>query len=532
MTANASRRIDRCRHRGSATTAVELRETHCSWVLLIGDRAVKLKKPLDLGFVDWRTVGQREQACRREIQLNRRFAPDVYRDVYAVCDSSGTVCDWLVVMDRMPANLRLSTMIAEGHPVDDALRSVARILAVHHATARRSARIDANGGPAALLARWSSNLASLADSRVIGAETLTALTELAGAYVSGRHALFRQRVAEGRIRDGHGDLLAEDIFCLADGPRILDCLEFDDDLRAVDGVDDAAVLAMDLERLGAPELAREFISRFVEFADDPCPPSLIHHYIAYRAVMRAKIAGIRVRQGDPAAADEARQLASIGLRHLLLGRPTLVLVGGLAGTGKTTIAAALADHLGHVVLRSDRIRKEISDLDPNRRVEIPPDLYSPSTTEATYRTMLTRARLLLQRGESVLLDATWQAARMRDRARAVADDTMSVVQELCCTAPQEVADARIQQRNALTEDASDATVSVAHRLAAAYEPWPEASVIDTSTTRADSFAQALHAVRLTDRYVLARAEAAITHQAPVTRESPVGAPPQSVGGVI
>ncbi|HEU4546944.1 MAG TPA: AAA family ATPase, partial [Microlunatus sp.] len=388
---------------GSPDASVQLLETHGAWVLLIGDVAVKWKKSLDLGFVDWTSVDQREHACREEVRLNRRFAPDVYRDVLAVRDTSGAACEWLVVMDRMPAEQRMSTMIDDGRLVDDDLRAVAHILATHHATARSSDRIAANGESPALLSRWTSNLEALRQHSVVDATTLSAITELAETYIAGRRPLLQQRVTDGHIRDGHGDLLAEDIFCLSDGPRILDCLEFDDDLRAVDGVDDAAVLAMDLERLGAPELGREFITRFVEFAGDPCPPSLIHHYIAYRAVMRAKIAAIRVHQGDTTATEQARLLATIGLRHLRLGRPTLVLVGGLPGTGKTTLAAALADDLEYVVIRSDRVRKEIAGLDPNKHGGGPPGLYSAAMTERTYRLMLARADQLLQRGESVLL---------------------------------------------------------------------------------------------------------------------------------
>ena len=273
-------------------------------------------------------------------------------------------------------------------------------------------------------------------------------------------------------------------------------MEFDDDLRAVDGVDDAAVLAMDLERIGAPGLAHEFMNQFIEFTADPCPPSLIHHYIAYRAVMRAKIAAIRARQGDPDAAAQGRLLIGIGRRHLRRARPALMLVGGLPGTGKTTVASDLADSLGGVLLRSDRIRKESAGVDPNGGCRGDVGLYTAERTQQTYRLMIERAHLLLGHGESVILDATWSSPEARAEARAVAADRRATVHELRCVAPSEVADARIRDRQATGTDPSDATPEVAHAMAATFNPWPEATVIDTIRSIADTSQEAQTALHL------------------------------------
>ena len=148
---------------------------------------------------------------------------------------------------------------------------------------------------------------------------------------------------------GHGDLLAGDIFCLDDGPRILDCLDFDDRLRWLDGLDDAACLAMDLEHLGNRRLGEQFIGWYAEYSGDPAPASLCHHYIAYRAFVRAKVSCLRSGQGAPAAAGEARELAGIALKHLREGAVALVLIGGLPGTGKSALADAVASRLGATV---------------------------------------------------------------------------------------------------------------------------------------------------------------------------------------
>ena len=187
--------------------------------------------------------------------------------------------------------------------------------------------------------------------------------ELTLRFLDGRGPLLARRVADGCAVDGHGDLMADDVFCLADGPRALDCLEFDDRLRYLDRIDDAAFLAMDLERLGAPDLGTAFLQWYVELSGDNAPPALVDHYVAYRAFVRAKVACVRTAQGEDHTA-EARQLLDLTFEHLSANAVTLVLVGGAPGTGKSTVAAELADRLGLVLLGSDRVRKELAGLDP------------------------------------------------------------------------------------------------------------------------------------------------------------------------
>ncbi|GAA3394888.1 bifunctional aminoglycoside phosphotransferase/ATP-binding protein [Cryptosporangium minutisporangium] len=476
-------------------------ETHSGVVFFTGDRAYKLKKPLDLGFVDFRTPESRRHACHREVELNRQFARDVYLGVAEVHGPDGRPCDWLVVMRRMPTDRRLSALLAAGEDGDGPLRALARMLAAHHATARRSAVIDAQGSPAALRTRWTDNLAGLEPFRGTIADpvVLDEIADRALRYVDGRGDLLADRVASGRVRDGHGDLLADDVFCLDDGPRALDCLEFDDALRAVDGVDDAACLAMDLERLGAPAAAARFLGWFAEFTGGPRVTSLEHHYVAYRAVMRAKVASLRWQQGDTGRAADVTRLLGIGLTHLRAAEARLILVGGLPGVGKSTVAGGLADALGAVLLRSDRMRKEAAGLAPEADGRAPwrTGLYEPGRTSSAYDALLHRAVDALRRGESVVLDASWAGAVQRDAARVVASRAGATLVELHCVAPAAVAAERIAHRSG---DPSDATPEIAARLAAEFAPWPEASVVHTDRTPADAIAAALHRVgRTVDR---------------------------------
>jgi predicted kinase len=291
--------------------------------------------------------------------------------------------------------------------------------------------------------------------------------------------LLRARISDGRIVDGHGDLLADDIFCLDDGPRILDCLEFDDKLRWLDGLDDAAFLAMDLERLGEPALAEQFTRWYIEFSADPAPTALRHHYVAYRAFVRAKVGCLQAGQGDPHAAATARQLTGVTLRHLRAGAITVVLIGGLPATGKSALAGALASRLGCTVLSSDRVRKELAGVSPGEHsaADYGAGIYAPHWTERTYTELLRRAARLLAMGESVILDASWVSAGRRSAAASVAEAASADLVQLCCTAPSGITMQRMSRRQ---DDVSDASPVVAAQMAAVQEPWPEAIILDTS----------------------------------------------------
>jgi predicted kinase len=267
---------------------------------------------------------------------------------------------------------------------------------------------------------------------------------------------------------------------LQDGPRILDCLEFDERLRISDGLADAAFLAMDLERLGAPMAARRFLEDYEHASGDDPPRSLEDHYIAYRAHVRCKVSCIRARQQPgPGVEALARDLAGLALRHLQRARVRLVLVGGLPGSGKSTVAERLATERGWLHLSSDLVRKELAGVPPgtHREEAFRAGLYSPDSTERTYRELLTRAQQALQAGRSVLLDASFTDGRWRQQARDLAARTASDLVELHCAAPPDLADHRITVR---TGSASDATPAVRRQLALAADPWPEAGTVDTT----------------------------------------------------
>lgn len=462
----------------AATSYAETRETHSAVVFLVGDRAYKLKKPVDLGFLDFTTRTRRLEVLRQELALNRRLAPDVYLGISDVLDVDGGPLDHLLVMRRMPEQRRLAHLVRTGADVGGHLAALAHLVATFHAHSPRSPEVDVSGTREALRARWESNLAGVQPfvGTRLDASVVDSVRLLVERYLAGRGCLFDDRIRRSAIVDGHGDLLAEDIFCLSDGPRVLDCIEFDDRLRHLDRIDDIACLAMDLERLGSPESAEGLVATYLTLTADTAPSSLLHHYIAYRAFMRAKVACLPHGR-DTASSSSPAQLVDLAHRHLREGRVSLVLVGGPPGTGKSTLASGLADALGWTVLSSDRVRKELAGLpaDTHAPAAVRQGIYTPQWTEHTYRELLHRAESLLSMGETVVLDATWGDTGTRALAAELAHRTSSDLTQLRCDLPQEMAAQRIAGR----DSASDADPVVAAALRAEFEEWPEAARIDT-----------------------------------------------------
>ena len=460
-------------------------ETHSAIVVFVGDRAYKMKKPVDLGFLDFSTRAARERACHHEVDLNRRLAPDVYVGVADVVGPDGEVCDHLVVMHRMPDDRRLTSLLAQGETAWGCLRAVARQVAALHAAAPTS-----SGDPAiaqvatrdAVAGNWADNFDTIHPfvDEVVPREEFRRVHRLATRFLAGRERLFADRIARGMVRDGHGDLLAEDIFCLDDGPRVLDCLDFADRYRYGDVLLDAAFLAMDLERLGHPAAAEQFLAWYAEFSGEHHPDGLAEHYIAYRAHVRAKVACLRYAQGDAAMAEEARGLHRLVLDHLRRGRVALALVGGLPGTGKSTVASGLSDTLGWALLRTDEIRKDLAGLghDVAAPEAVDEGLYHPERVAEVYRETLARAQGLLEWGVPVIVDASWSSAADRRAAAELAEATSSTLVQVRCETSLDVARARLAARPP-GGDASDATVEVLDALAGRADPWPQAAVVRT-----------------------------------------------------
>jgi uncharacterized protein len=471
----------------TAVPYVDVHETHTGIVVLVGDRAFKAKKPVLTDFLDYRTSEERERACFREFKLNSRLSPDSYLGVAHLTDPTGAPAEPVVVMRRYRGEDRLTAIVTHEQPGQSAqsvLDRIANMLARFHEQAERDQVINEQGKPSAIVQRWHENLTELnryaaTSSSGISDRSLSRIQHLVAEFTLGRATLLNNRIDEGCIVDGHADLLADDIFCAGgDEPALLDCLEFDDKLRYVDRIDDAAFLAMDLEFLGRKDLGDYFLEQYVAHSADTAPPSLRDFYIGYRAVVRAKVDCMRVVQGKLESKADAATHLDIALQHLENGAIRLALIGGNPGTGKSTLAHALAERSGAQVISTDDLRRELlaSGAISGGTAVLDAGLYTPDNVAIVYEVALRRAQVLLSEGQSVILDGTWRDPQLRAHAYRVAVETHSALVDLMCVAPTDMAAERINERRGGN---SDVTPEIADALDA-HNGWDDAYRVDTS----------------------------------------------------
>ncbi len=491
-------------------------ETHLSRLFFTPDRVYKLLKSVDTGFVSFTSSQSRLAGIEAEYYLNSRVSPDVYLGVADIVENDSIV-DRMLIMKRLPAARQLSRLLeawsvrtldhSDPTELQDCVREAARCIAAFH-----SDQVPVYGSAAApaslpaIESNWNdnfTNLAPLVGTRsgpgslvLIDGNDDAELRSLVEQYLHGRAQLLLERQQHGRIIDGHGDLRAEHVFCLEDGVRIIDCVAFRDDYRIVDVLNDVAFLAMDIHRLAGRELATYFVNAYDEFSNEHHPSTLAHFFAAYRAHVRAKVAAIRFRQGDPKAASDVTVYHRLALEHMRAAQVRLVLVGGGAGVGKSTVAEGLAHGLQAIWLRSDEIRKAMGGLKADDHAYAQPDegLYRPEVSNKVYTEMLRQANELLVRGENVVLDATWSKTRHRTEARAMASSAAAHITELCCHTSLAVAKERIARRAASIYNPSDATVETADYLASNFDPWAQSTEVDTSGSIPEAVDSALTSV--------------------------------------
>jgi hypothetical protein len=487
-----------------APERVETAETHISRVFIAGAYAFKLKKALNLGFLDYSTLDLRRRFCEEEIRLNRRLAPQVYLDVVWVRevggsfrlalggDDRGREVEPLVRMRRVPAESLLSALVLRGEATRAHIDCLVDLLIPFYRAARPQEVGGRLGTPEALrqTLRQNFELARPFVGELLAPEVFHALRSAQFTYLTFHEDLFRKRLRDGRVRDGHGDLRAEHVAYLPEC-AVLDAIDFNEALRVTDTACDVAFLKMDLEILKAPELGRYFIDRYVSATGDEEARLLLDFYVSYRAFVRGNVDGLKLSQSSVApkhAADlrlRAKRFFELAHAHALsFHRPLLVLVGGLSGTGKSTLAQGIAERLAAPAFRSDEVRKELAGLAPSEaaKTSLPESFYTEAWTQRTYEELLRRAQRLLLRGAVVVLDATFPRRDLREAARRVGRDSGARVVHIECTAPAAVAAERMALRAAQGASISDATAVLQAEQAAAYQPCAPGESVRLETT--------------------------------------------------
>ncbi len=498
---------------------VELLQTHISCVLLAGNYAYKIKKPLNLGFLDFSTLAARRFYCEEELRLNRRTAPALYLEVIPIGGSEtapvlgggGAPIEYALKMRRFAQEALLDRTARRGELLPAHIDALAAVLAAFHAGAVRAGPVPAFGSAGRVLAPALQNFEQML--LLVHARADIALLARMRDWTLREHetlaGVFDARKRDGWVRECHGDLHLGNIALLEEVPTPFDAIEFNPDLRWIDVANEIAFLLMDLADHGLPRLAFRFLNAYLERSGDYAGVRVLRYYLVYRALVRAKVSCLRAHQPGIGAREQSG-VEHEYRRHILLAQrlaerahPALLLMHGLSGSGKTTVAEGLAEALGAVRVRADVERKRLFGLPPQARSGSGLDtgLYAPQANERTYARLAELTRDLLQARYPVIVDASFLKRDERRRFAQLAQDSGAAFVIASCSASPATLRARVALREREAKDASEADLAVLERQLASAEPLADdeaAQVLlldaerSTGAPEAAALAQRLH----------------------------------------
>jgi len=462
---------------GPACTSVTVLETHISYVLLTGKHAYKLKKAVDLGFLDFTTLASRRFFCEQELRLNRRLAPELYLDVVAitgtidepVIDGKGPVLEYAVKMREFPQDALASRVLDRNELGVADIDMLAAKVAAFHATSQKAAADSAFGAPETILRAALANCKSLLAGAASPAErrTIEALHTWTEREHAARNAAFRGRREGGFVRECHGDLHLGNIAVIDGEVTIFDCIEFNEQMRWIDVMSEVAFTAMDLQDRGHAELAHRFVNAYLELTGDYAGLSVLRFYLVYRALVRAKIALLRAIQLPPGEARAPLYAERDGYLRLAEAyarspEPAILITHGITGCGKTTLSQALLEQIGAIRIRTDVERKRLHGLAPTARSDAATArmLYGADATRRTYDHVLHLAASVAAAGFVAIIDGTFLRRWQRDRFRRLAAELGIPFVIVAFSASEGVLRRRVAERARRGTDASDADVAV------------------------------------------------------------------------
>ncbi len=478
---------------------IELIETHISWVVLTGDFVYKIKKPVDFGFLDFSTLEKRKEFCEKELQLNRRLAPDIYLEVVSI---SGTAdkpeisvgCneeeafEYAVKMKQFPQSLQLDNKLAAGDLGVEHIDALARMVADFHQSTSISNDSMSYGNKDKVYKPIKENFELISQSLKTTAydDRLDSIQKWSHSEFAKLEPVFEQRKNDGFVRECHGDMHLRNLVWFNDKPVAFDCIEFNPDLRWIDVISEIAFLIMDLQDRMQDHLANRFLNNYLEITGDYSGLKVLSFYLCYRAMVRAKVDALRIGQLDKSIGtlqDEFKEFESyLDLANSYTKPPTpaLIIMRGLSASGKSTVSQQLLEKLGAIRIRSDIERKRLfgRKLEDKASNDIDKGIYSARASEQTYVKLLDLASEIITAGFTVIIDAAFLKHQQRKPFQALASRLAVPYTIVEVTAPIEVLRKRIIERK---NDVSDADLSVLNNQIKHWKPLNEDELSDAVT---------------------------------------------------
>jgi aminoglycoside phosphotransferase family enzyme/predicted kinase len=421
-----------------AVKDIQLIETHISWIILTGDFAYKIKKPVDFGFLDFSSLEKRHLYCREELRLNKRLAPDLYLAVVSIngtpekpeLDGKGDAFEYAVKMRQFPPASQLDHVLERGELQPGQLDAVARLIAEFHQGVSCADVNSDYGDPAHVHQPVEENFIQIRQ-HIPSDEYLESLAELqrwSETRFAEIKSIFEKRKIDGFIRECHGDMHLSNLAWHHDAPLVFDCIEFNPNLYWIDVINDVAFLVMDLQDRQQTHLAYRFLNTYLESTGDYPGIATLRFYLVYRAMVLAKVHAIRARQtaDNP---EKQRQLAEgfanymrLGKSYIYESKPRLIITHGLSGSGKSTVTGQLLEQLGAIRIRSDVERKRLFDIRPEENIEVGhgEGIYSARATQRTYDRLAELAGTIIDAGYPVIVDAAFLQFAQREPFRKLA----------------------------------------------------------------------------------------------------------------
>ncbi|MBD2450372.1 AAA family ATPase [Nostoc sp. FACHB-152] len=453
------------------TEPIQLSQTHASYVLLTGDYAYKLKKPVNFGFLDFSTLEKRQHFCHEELRLNQRGAAELYLEVLPITleeekyqlGGIGKPVEYVVKMREFPQETLLSNLFAQGKLTEGNLEELGRVVAQYHAKTETNDYIRSFGEVPQVRAAFDENYEQT-EKYIGGPQTQQQFDETKAytdKFFAERQELFHKRIENHYIRECHGDLHLRNICLWQDKILLFDCIDFNESFRFVDVMFDIAYAVMDLEAQERPDLSNAYLNTYLEQTGDWEGLEVLPIYLNRQSYVRAKVTSFLLDDpGVPAAVKEeaaktAAKYYKLAWQYTQPKQGRLILMSGLSGSGKSTTAKYLARQFNAIHIRSDAVRKHLGGIPLLERGG--DDLYTPEMTQKTYARLLKLGTILANQGFTVILDAKYDQAQLRQDAIAQAKKYQFPIQIIYCTAPLKVLEERLANR---TGDIADATVDL------------------------------------------------------------------------